>query len=49
MVSWVVNVILWVVPKVFGVQKGAGTMEQSLVQDRTSGVGRNAELVHLLC
>ena len=49
MVSWAVNVILEVVPEVFGVQKGAGTMEQSLAQDRTGVVGRNAELVCLLC
>ena len=49
LVSWAVNVILWVVPKVFGVQKGGGMMEQSLVQDRAGVVGGNAELACLLC
>ena len=48
MVSWVVNVLLWVAP-VFEVWKGGGMMEWSLAQDKTDVVGRSAELACLSC
>jgi hypothetical protein len=43
MASWAGNVILWMVPEVFGARKGGETMAQSLVRDEKCVVNASAE------